>query len=260
METPCVCGSTFFEETGYGLAFCLRCGIAKPWLLNDGGTSYTSMERICGHQSYTRLKRFKKYLCRAMRQQSSCTIPQLTWDYLLAHGPYIGPKHIQHTLKRARHLKRKCYDSLPFLTSALCPHIRLPELNEHEKGRALLMFGTIDRAFREGPFVSYLYCLEYILMRMGRGDVCEFINRIQCSKRRAAYKVKLDNIFCPTGPDITSLLVTRTHVSGPANASPERCGSSTTPSGAPSGKSAARARTRRQQCSLDQSSGASSAR
>ena len=119
----CPCGSVQFDsEGGYGMAYCLQCGIAKRIDLQTY-QSFSSFERIPGHQSYTRRKRFKKYLCRAMRQQSSCTVPRETWDYLLSKRPYRDAKHIQWTLKQARHLKRKCYDSLPFLTAALCPGV-----------------------------------------------------------------------------------------------------------------------------------------
>ena len=153
-------------------------------------------------QCYTRKKRFKKYLFRCMRQQSASTVPTETWKYLLANGPYRDAKHIQRVLKLGRHLKRKSYDSLPFLTAALCPHITVPELTEHEKARALGLFRQIDQAIRQGPFISYLYCLEYILNHMGRSDMLPHINRIQCPKRRHAYKVQLDHIFsCNSGVD-----------------------------------------------------------
>ena len=71
---------------------------------------------------------------------------------------------------------------------------------------ALEHFKTIDIAFREGPFVSYLFCLEYILKKLGRDDMCMYINRIQCCKRRAAYKVRLDSIFEKGSEDIRSRL------------------------------------------------------
>jgi hypothetical protein len=130
-----------------------------------------------------------------MRQQSCATIPQETWDYLLSKRPYRDAHHIQWTLKQARHLKRKCYDSLPFLTAQLCPEIKVPSMSEAEKIRALTMFRKIDQNVVVGPFISYLFCLEYILLRMGRGDVCDCINRIQCPKRRSMYKSRLDKIF-----------------------------------------------------------------
>ena len=192
-DRTCPCGSKFFDQGGFGLDFCLRCGLGLP--VHQNYQEYVYQDRIPGQQSYTRLKRFKKYLCRAMRQQSSCTIPKETWEYLCERGPYRDAKHVQWTLKRARCLKRKCYDSLPFLTDALCPHITVPTLTEWEKTQALEHFKKIDHAFREGPFVSYLFCLEYILEKLGRDDMCAYINRIQCTKRREAYKERLDRIF-----------------------------------------------------------------
>ena len=196
MESPtCLnCASKSFEETFGGIDFCLDCGLAKAGTFGSPQSEFTS-KNYTEYKSYTRLKRFKKYFFRAMRRQSSNTIPQETWEYLLARGDYRSAKHIQRTLKAARHLKRKCYDSLPFLTAALCPHIKVPELTEKERTRAFDLFDNIDRAIVKGPFISYLYCLEYILKKMGRDDVCEHINTIQCPKRRAAYKKRLDNIF-----------------------------------------------------------------
>ena len=192
----CRCGSENFEEGGFGLDFCLRCGTGKPGgLTNHMFNHFFRADRILPKQCYTRVKRFKKYLFRAMRQQASSSVPQETWQYLLDHGPYRDARHVQLTLKQARHLARKCYDSLPYLTAALCPHIKVPTLTEREKERALQMFDRIDRSIRSGPFISYLYCLEYILRRMKRQDVCAHINQIQCPKRRATYKLRLDHIF-----------------------------------------------------------------
>ena len=207
MQEPrvCKCGGTWFDEGGFGLDFCFSCGLGITGF-HQNIQHYVFQDRIPGQQSYTRLKRFKKYLCRAMRQQSSCTIPEETWKFLSERGPYRDAKHVQHTLKRARNLKRKCYDSLPFLVDALCPHITVPTLDEREKMMALEHFKTIDIAFREGPFVSYLFCLEYILKKLGRDDMCMYINRIQCCKRRAAYKVRLDSIFEKGSEDIRSRL------------------------------------------------------
>ena len=205
---PCKCESTFFEDEGFGIECCLKCGLARA-SKTTGFFGFCEQDRLVGNQSYTRLKRFRKYLCRAMRQQSNCSVPRETWDYLLSKRPFRNARHIQQVLKQARHLKRKCYDSLPFLTSMLCPHVELPHIGENEKQVAIQMFNIVDSAISEGPFVSYLYCLEYILKRMGRQDVCEHINKIQCPKRRAAYKVRLDKIFQQhNGIPITNLLRT----------------------------------------------------
>lgn len=193
-EKPCVCGSRFFDEGGFGLNFCLHCGLGKLAALRSD--MYVYQDRMPGQQSYTRLKRFKKYLCRAMRQQSSCTIPKETWDYLLERRPYRDAKHVQWTLKQAgRKIKRKCYDSLAFLTAALCPHLNVPTLTEREKANAIEMFKKVDIAVKDGPFVSYLFCLEYILIKLGRSDVCNYVNHIQCPKRRDKYQTRLDEIF-----------------------------------------------------------------
>lgn len=209
-DEPCECGGDVYDEGGFGMAFCLTCGLGRLTTLGHSVT-FVTQDRLPGHQSYTRLKRFKKYMCRAMRQQSSCTVPRETWDYLLARRPYHDTRHIQMTLKKARCLKRKCYDSLPFLTAALCPHIEVPTLDQSEKKRAIHLFQCIDNAIKTRPFVSYLFCLEYILKKMGRHDMCAHINRIQCPRRRTLYHERLDKIFREENTnEIKSLL--RTHV------------------------------------------------
>jgi len=201
LPVPCCnCKATSFEEGGFGMAICLGCGTGKPGSIASADAAWRQ-DRVLPKQYYTRTKRFKKYLFRAMRLQSATTVPEETWRYLFSHGPYRDAKHVQRTLKQAQ-LKRKCYDSLPFLTSILCPHLQAPTMTEVEKMNALRMFRRIDMAVREGPFVSYLYCLEYILERMGRSDVVENINRIKCHKRRVAYKLRLDEIFGCEQPTI----------------------------------------------------------
>jgi hypothetical protein len=80
-------------------------------------------------------------------------------------------------------------------------------MTQVEKQIAIDKFKTIDLAVKEGPFVSYLFCLEYILKHMGRADMCVHLNQIQCPKRREKYQEKLDKIFeTDPSPSITSLL------------------------------------------------------
>ena len=208
MDQPCVCGSTIFQETGFGLNFCVMCGLGVRGSIcnTTNNIPYCSSDRTLPKQSYTRLKRFKKYLFRAMRMQHSSSVPQETWEYLLARVPFRNAAHVQRTLKQARTLRRKCYDSLPMLTDALCPHITVPRLSEQEKQRAIGLFHRIDRAVKTRSFISYLYCLEYILLKMGRGDMVEHINRIQCPKRRETYREMLDGIFAEPRLSVTDRL------------------------------------------------------
>ena len=56
------------------------------------------------------------------------------------------------------------------------------------------MFNEIDDGFpRSSKFVSYLYVLEHVLVRIGRGDMLPFLNRIQCPKRRREYEERIRN-------------------------------------------------------------------
>ena len=199
MEPPCPqCGPDHVRQTEYGTLVCTRCGIENfTWILSAQSSYSPYCVPLHSQATYTRLKRFRKYLQRASMQQSACTIPPTTWDYLLAGGPYRSPRNIVRRLKKApKQIRKKCYDSLPLLVKMLCPHIRVPRLTESDKLNALTAFRKLDAAYKQGePFVSYLFALEYILKLIGRAEVLPFINKICCRKRRDAYRRRLDIIF-----------------------------------------------------------------
>lgn len=180
--------------TEYGSYVCPYCGVENMsfiWV-----NQYAPSAPL--HQNtYTRTKRFRKYLQRAAMHQSAVSVPDKTWKYLLERCPYRNPGSIVRTLKKARGLKmKKCYDCLPLLTQVLCPHITVPHLTEFEKSRALLEFRKLDYAYSKGEaFVSYLFVLEFILVLIGRSDVLPYINKIQCTKRRRAYTIRLNRIY-----------------------------------------------------------------
>ena len=196
-EERCPCGACRMVKTEYGSNVCTDCGIedfAKIFTVENAHFSY--QVPLHSAVTYTRLKRFRKYLQRAAMEQSVCSVPESTWRYLLQRT-YKGPREIIRFLKRApKHVRKKCYDSLPLLTKQLCPHICIPVLTASDKYRALEAFRKLDNAYSSGePFVSYLFALEYILEFVGRSDVLPFINKIQCRKRRAAYRFRLDGVF-----------------------------------------------------------------
>ena len=184
--------------TDIGSTVCVHCGVEEFDFLNvQYGRQLQYCVPLVPPVSYTRVKRFRKYLQRASMQQSGNSVPECTWRYLFEGGPYSGPGDIVHRLKRApKHIRKKCYDSLPLLTKTLCPHVQVPTLSEKDKNQALAAFRTLDDAYNQGePFVSYLYALEFILQRIGRGDVLPFLNKIQCKKRRFAYQRRLQKIY-----------------------------------------------------------------
>ena len=185
-------------ETDYGTLVCGSCGNENFGnLLTAACSTHSYSVPLQSNATYTRLKRFKKYLNRSTMSQSQNSIPAATWDYLLAGSPYSGPAAIVRRLKKApKHIRKKCYDSLPLLVHHLCPDIRVPRLSEHEKKLAIRAFLVLDRAYVHGePFISYLYALEYILELIQRSDILQNINKISCRKRRAAYKKRLNKIF-----------------------------------------------------------------
>ena len=203
METPCVLckNRADIRVTGYGTLVCTRCGVENFDFLLSSQSAYSPYcVPLHTAATYTRLKRFRKYLQRAGMQQSAATIPEATWDYLLAGRPYRSPGNIIRRLKKApTNIRKKCYDSLPLLVKELCPHIVVPTLTEADKLCAITAFRKLDVAYHRGePFVSYLFALEFILGHIGRADLLPFINKICCRKRRAAYRIRLNRIFSET--------------------------------------------------------------
>ena len=193
----CKCGGVAWQEFGSGLSSCCRCGLTRFMGFSTSDV-WSPSENLVPRVSYTRKKRFKKYLNRACQMQALSTVPDSTWRYLLAHRPYRTAKDIIRTLKAAKHLKRKCYDSLPVLVRELC-EIQVPRLSDMEKDKCLSLFDTIDGHIgSSSPFVSYLFVLEYVLHKISRQDMLPYLSRIQCRKRRAKYNGMLDSIFgCP---------------------------------------------------------------
>ena len=176
---------------------CMHCGVERPGGLFALDAAYTYPR---GHevsyrrkQPYTRAKRFRKYLMRACMSQGLSSIPDETWQYLEEHKPYSGPMEILFRLKRSS-LTNKCYDSLPIMTKHMCPHLKVPLMTQMDATAAKFVFNEIDGGFpRSSKFVSYLYVLEHVLVRIGRGDMLPFLNRIQCPKRRREYEERIRN-------------------------------------------------------------------
>ena len=187
----------FLQETEYGSLVCGSCGCENFTHILNPAIRSSYCVPLYNAVTYTRLKRFRKYLQRSSMSQSKTSIPPGTWDYLLKGSPYRGPSNIVRRLKKApKHIRKKCYDSLPLLVHSLCPHIKVPTLTEREKDRALLAFQKLDAAYKNGePFVSYLFALEFILVHIGRADMLPFINKISCKKRRTAYQMRLSRVF-----------------------------------------------------------------
>ena len=185
-------------QTEYGSMVCTRCGVENFESIFDSRTAYMPYcVPLVAPASYTRQKRFRKYLQRAAMQQSGASVPRSTWEYLFKRAPFKTPRGIISHLKNApKNIRKKCYDCLPLLIKTLCPHLHVPTLPESDKYQALAAFRELDHAYTKGePFVSYLFALEYILQLIGRSALLPFINKIQCRKRRLAYRCRLDAIF-----------------------------------------------------------------
>ena len=78
------------------------------------------------------------------------------------------------------------------MTRYMCPHVRVPTMLHSEARLAERAFAEIEGGFpKNAKFVSYLYLLEHVLIRIGRKDMLPFLNRIQCPKRRRQYEERI---------------------------------------------------------------------
>ena len=85
--------------TEYGSYVCPTCGVENvSFIVVDSYTPSTPLRQ----NTYTRMKRFRKYLQRAAMHQSAVSVPDQTWKYLLDRGPYRSPACIVRQLKKAR--------------------------------------------------------------------------------------------------------------------------------------------------------------
>ena len=107
-------------------------------------------------------------------------------------------------LKRGKGIKRKCYDSLPLICQHLCEG-NVPTLSDLEVREAMRHFNTIDsHVERRGDrMISYIFCLEFILKKMGRHDMLPYVSKIKCPRRRRNYQQKLSEILGSTRDTVT---------------------------------------------------------
>ena len=204
----CPCGNADrFEVGGFGLDSCCACGRCLPGAISDMN-EYVPADRVMHPCTYTRRKRFRRYLMRANRSQSVNTVPAETWAYLLENAPYRSPGALYRRLKMTKQLKRKCYDSLPLMCAHLCS-MPVPSLNDVEFREAMRYFDTIDMYLvrNSQSMISYLFCLEFILLKLGRSDMMPFINRIKCQKRRCQYNERLNTIFSHDSMNVLNMLI-----------------------------------------------------
>ena len=245
--TTCECGNDVrWELHMNGTASCMLCGTLNMHEAFQPCENYVhsfqSMSVLCQTQTYTRAKRFKKYLQRACMRQSCNSVPDATWKYLIDRQPYTGPGHVLRTLKQGgRKLRNKCYDCLPLLVHHLC-NVKVPMLSDREISIAMELFAEIDAAFpRPGGFMSYAYALEFVLLKMGRDDILPYLSGIQCAKRRAHYHKKLTQIFRDASVGGT-----------PKASGPRQSDSGSTAGACASGRTAAQAQTQPQGGSIYQ--------
>ena len=71
-------------QTEYGSLVCTRCGVENFGFIFDSRTAYMPYcVPLVAPASYTRQKRFKKYVHRTAMHQSATCVPNETWQYLL---------------------------------------------------------------------------------------------------------------------------------------------------------------------------------
>ena len=97
--------------TDYHTLVCTNCGTEHPGYLTTCENNGAYQSVLVPTQTYTRLKRFRKYLARAGKSQCASSVPKETWEYLLANGPYSCPGAIVRALKKAG--KNRSPSSLP---------------------------------------------------------------------------------------------------------------------------------------------------
>ena len=109
-RVPCSeCGrDVVWEYMGSGIKFCTTCGTMNKGTFEeyDKWSPNEQITRSC----YTRSKRFQKYLAHACRMQSSSSVPNDTWEYLIRVGPFSNPAQIKEKQARSQMLRQLAPD------------------------------------------------------------------------------------------------------------------------------------------------------
>ena len=203
----CDCPATDLIDLGWGMATCRRCGVSTRMQLNN----VVNYPVPCPSRApYSRRKRFMRLLGNSYGTRVS-KLHQPIIDALYAAKPKTLA-HIYDFIRTSTVRSHKRYDALAFFAI----HV----LDETVKPLTLAQLRWAEYTFREiqhkhgrlrGTFPAYSWVCERCLLALGRQDLCRFVHKLKCKKRREVYA------------SLYGSLITAPCGVGEAVANPSRC-------------------------------------
>ena len=187
----CDCPQALAIETGWGLTICGRCGtsVSAP-ISNVVCHPVPSPTR----PPYSKHKRFAKLLANTYGNRCSKIHAELIDK--LAESNIRTSQDIYNVIRKSKGQHMKRYDALARLTCHTLGTYVQP-LSHHQNTWATFTFREVvsRHAFRRGTFPAYSWCIEKILIAIGRQDLLEYVHALKCKKRRHVYEETYGDLF-----------------------------------------------------------------
>ena len=171
-------------DLGWGMGTCRRCGVSKRIQINN----IVNYSLPCPSRApYSRRKRFMRLLGNTYGARVS-KLHQPIIDALFAIQPE-SLSDVYEFIRTSNERAHKRYDALGFFAM----HI----LDKKIKPLSLAQLRWAEFTFREieyrhsrvqGTFPAYSWICEQCLLQVGRADLCQFVHRLKCKKRRQVYQ------------------------------------------------------------------------
>ena len=196
----CPCPPAFALDLGWGMSTCRRCGNSKAVQLQN----VVNYAVPCPNRApYSRRKRYIRLLSNTFGSRVS-RLHEPIVEKLVASGP-ASVADIYEFIRNSRTRAFKRYDAVCILAANILDFkatpLTLPQLRWAE-----FVFRDIEiRHSRvKGTFPAYSWICERALQELGRSDLCQFVHRLKCKKRRRVYeKTYGDLIRIPAGARVS---------------------------------------------------------
>lgn len=180
----CPCPPACAIDLGWGMQTCRRCGTSKAvQLQNVVNYAVPSPNRA----PYSRRKRFVRLLSNTFSARVS-RLHKPFLDALTASRPR-SVDGIYGFIRASKDRAFKRYDAICLLAFHLLDKKSVP-LTLSQLRWAEFAFREIEHRHGriKGTFPAYSWICERCLQELGRSDLCQFVHKLKCKKRRLVYE------------------------------------------------------------------------
>ena len=180
----CDCPADSIMDLGWGMGTCRQCGVSVPMQIQN----VVNYAVPCPSRApYSRRKRFMRLLGNAYGTRVS-KLHQPIIDALYTAKPE-SLTDIYEFIRTSSERAHKRYDALGFFAIHILDQ-KVEPLSLAELRWAEFTFREIEykHSHVRGTFPAYSWICEQCLLKLGRSDLCQFVHRLKCKKRRQVYQ------------------------------------------------------------------------